>query len=162
MTVIRPQRTDLATVICIFEFCAGFVPIAGLFLLAIARQRMLIDHPNGALPPTSPMLGIATVFSAGLTFAATLTLWQMRGASFYLFAVKLAISLFQYLRILFRNPTPVIGHSSWPQIITPDQIHTITLLSGLFGVVFLGATTWYVYVVTQPKVAQEEPLESTC
>jgi len=159
VSAVRPERTDLATGICVFEFLAGCMPLATLVLLGVIRQQTLTNRPNVAMHPLPAILGFVSIFSAALTFAAAIALWQMRRAAFYLFAVKFAISLYQYLRLLFRVPAAVTLHSHRPTPITPDQIRTIGLLVSLAGVIFLGAITWYTYVATKPCILPDESNE---
>jgi hypothetical protein len=144
LTQARPERTPIATLICIFEAIIVAWTIFGRIAMHVFRGTdSARAYHVPLLQTTIKDLGIL------LALAAAIALWQMHRSAFYLLAIRFVLSLAWFIgSLLHAEVLPTLQDHTWSTI--------IHLLSPLFGLCFLivsAAITWYVYNVTKPKAA---------
>ncbi|HZL26222.1 MAG TPA: hypothetical protein VFC39_06795 [Acidobacteriaceae bacterium] len=158
MTVERPARPALATLICIFELGVVALLIASHFIVRSLRDQFNALRANNPsvhsqpFPPIhyTPLHLTSMIVSYGLALAVAITLWQMRRSAFYLLATQTTLSLITFGIGLVRTLSVAL-HVPHAAGINHAAIFWIARILSFLFVAFEAAMTWYVYDITKPK-----------
>jgi hypothetical protein len=149
LTESRPERPELATVICILEVAAAVLAIAAHFVRLYLHN--LHGYHRASLPSTynHPLQSFndttlhyaAMGLTCTLALAIAVTLWQMRRSAFYLSATRTALSLASVVAVL----------------LSPSRGMHSGQITGFVTLILNAAITGYVYRITLPK-AEAAPI----
>lgn len=147
MSEARPERTPIATLICIFEAAIVAWAIVGRIAMHVLRDaasaRRYHAYPTPLLETIVKDLGVL------LALAAAIALWQMHRSAFYLLATRFALSLAWFIgSLLHAEAVP-----AFPDPARSAIIHFLASFIGLCFLIVSAAITWYAYNVTKPKAA---------
>ena len=145
MTEARPERTPIATLICVFEATIVVWAILGRTTLHFIRSagsgRAYHFYPTSLLETVVKDLDVL------LALAAAITLWQMRRPAFYVLATRFALSFSWFASKLLRGANLPVLHSGTRSMV----IDSLRLLVSVCFLILSAAITWYVYRITKPR-----------
>jgi hypothetical protein len=143
------QRPPLATIICLWEFLASSVALAGQFVTVYYNSSTMIAGIEIVHAHYSLTAAVEATLVSLLGIAAAVALWRMSRLAFYIFAAKYSLALVaSVLFDLYRS-----AHLATQSSAMRTSVYLYQAIA--FGI--SAAILWYVQKITKPQTPIHPP-----